>query len=102
MQPTEDIISRTLDALERLTKMFAFERILYLLCAIVSFILLVFCLISLFKSDQLTKLDLAMIFGSSGLIAISAFRVSFFLNKSFDLVSKLVEIIALDSNNDRL
>lgn len=94
MPPREDLIERTLGALDKLMKMFAVERILYLVCAIVSFMLLIVCLISLFQTQQISVPQLAMVFGASGLIAASAARVSFFLNKSFDLVSKIIEQLA--------
>ena len=94
MPEREDLISHTLDALDRLMKMFAFERILYLVCALVSFVLLIVCLISLFQTKQISLPQLAMVFGASGLIAASAARVSFFLNKSFDLVSAIIQQLA--------
>ncbi len=93
--PTDgDLVNRTLDALDRLMRMFAIERMLYLVCAIVSFVLLVVCLISLFQTKQISVPQLAMVFGSSGLIAASAARVSFFLNKSFDLVALIIQQLA--------
>jgi len=90
----EDLVTRTLDALDRLMRMFAFERILYLVCAIASFVLLIVCLISLFQTQQISVPQLAMVFGASGLIAASAARVSFFLNKSFELVSSIIQQLA--------
>jgi hypothetical protein len=94
MAQQHDLVNRTLDALDRLMRMFAIERILYLICAIVSFILLIVCLISLFQTQQVSVPQLAMIFGASGLIAASAARVSFFLNKSFDLISAIIQQLA--------
>ena len=94
MQERGDLRDHTLDALDRLMKMFAFERILYLVCALVSFVLLIVCLISLFQTKQISVPQLAMVFGASGLIAASAARVSFFLNKSFDLVSVIIQQLA--------
>ena len=94
MQEREDLINHTLDALDRLMRMFAFERILYLVCALVSFVLLIVCLISLFQTKQISVPQLEMVFGASGLIAASAARVSFFLNKSFDLVSAIIQQLA--------
>ena len=94
MPRRDDLIERTLSALDKLMKMFAFERILYLVCALVSFILLIICLINLVQHQQISVPQLAMIFGASGLIAASAARVSFFLNKSFDLVTKIIEQLA--------
>lgn len=94
MPEQQDLVNRTLDALDRLMRMFAFERILYLVCAIVSFILLIICLISWMQNEVISVPQLAMIFGASGLIAASAARVSFFLNKSFDLISSIIQQLA--------
>lgn len=94
MPHAEDLVQRTLDALDRLMRMFAVERILYLVCAFVSFGLLVVCLFWMYSSKQISWPQLAMVFGSSGLIAASAARVSFFLNKSFDLVSCIIQQLA--------
>jgi len=94
MPEQQDLVNRTLDALDRLMRMFAFERILYLVCAIVSFVLLIVCLISWMQSQVISVPQLAMIFGASGLIAASAARVSFFLNKSFDLISAIIQQLA--------
>jgi hypothetical protein len=94
MPHEQDIVTRTLDALDRLMRMFAFERILYLVCAIVSFVLLIVCLISWFRTELVSVPQLALIFGASGLIAASAARVSFFLNKSFDLISAIIQQLA--------
>lgn len=100
MLKQEDLVNRTLDALDRLMKMFAFERILYLVCALVSFALLIVCLINLFQTKQISVPQLAMVFGASGLIAASAARVSFFLNKSFDLVSAIIQQLASSEKSD--
>ena len=94
MQKQQDLVSRTLDALDRLMRMFAFERILYLFCAIVSFVLLLVCLIILFQTQSVSVVQLGLIFGASGLIAASAARVSFFLNRSFDLISAIIQQLA--------
>jgi len=94
MPQDDDLVNRTLDALDRLMRMFAVERVLYLVCAIVSFVLLIVCLISLFQTKQISTPQLAMVFGASGLIAASAARVSFFLNKSFDLVAAIIQQLA--------
>lgn len=90
MGDQNDLINRTLDALDRLMRMFAAERILYLVCAVVSFVLLFICLWMLVDTHQISTPQLAMIFGASGLIAASAARVSFFLDKSFDLVATII------------
>ena len=94
MAENEDLIQRTLSALESLMRMFAIERMLYLLCAVISFGLLVFVIVSLFLAQGIGAPQLMMIFGASGLIAASAARVSFFLNRSFDLIDTIIRQIA--------
>ena len=88
---TDPLIRETLFALESLMRMFAIERVLYLLCTLVGFVLLVASLWLLISTKQLNLAQLSGIFGSSGLIAVSATRVGFFLNKSFDLITKIIE-----------
>ncbi|UYH54239.1 hypothetical protein N6L26_09245 [Qipengyuania sp. SS22] len=91
---SNDLVNRTLDALERLMRMFAIERYLYLVSALISFILLVIAIVRLINDDGVGALDLSLIFGATGLIAASAARVSYFLNKSFDLISSIIQRLA--------
>ncbi len=91
MSELEAVVNQTLSALERLMKMFALERILYLVCSVVSFVLLIVCLWGLISTGQVSVPQLSMIFGATGLIAASAARVSYFLNKSFDLISSIIQ-----------
>jgi hypothetical protein len=98
----DDLVQDTLFALERLMKMFAMERMLYLLCSVVSFVLLLICLWSLIDTQQVQVPHLAAIFGASGMIAASAARVSYFLNRSFDLVASIIQhLVALEEGEDR-
>lgn len=94
MLNSNDLVNRTLDALERLMRMFAIERYLYLISALISFILLVIAIVRLVTEDGVGALDLSLIFGATGLIAASAARVSYFLNKSFDLISSIIQRLA--------
>ena len=94
MAKKDDLIQRTLFALESLMRMFAVERMLYLICALVSFGLLIFVVVSLFLAGSIGTPQLMMIFGASGLIAASAARVSFFLNRSFDLIDTIIRQLA--------
>jgi hypothetical protein len=101
--PDVELIDRTLKALEQLMRMFAIERILYLLCTAISFLLLAAFLVNYLFSNEVALPQLTMIFGASGLIAASATRVSYFLNKSFDLISTIVTQLAqrdLHGGND--
>lgn len=92
--PNDDLVNRTLDALERLMRMFAIERYLYLLSAFISFALLILVVYRQLTEEGVGALDLTLIFGATGLIAASAARVSYFLNKSFDLISTILKRMA--------
>jgi len=74
--PNSDLQNR-MAVIEQLTRLFKTERLVYLVTAVVSFLLLVGCTISLMVNRQVTGSELAMLFGSSGLIAYTASRLLF-------------------------
>jgi hypothetical protein len=84
------LIDQTLNALERLMAMFAIERVLYLACSVVSFGLLILASVILVRAENLDWTSASLLFGSTGLITLSAFRVSFFLNQAFDLIKAII------------
>jgi len=88
------LLQETVSALQDLARTFALERMLYLGCTIVSFIILVVILGSLFIESRVSWLQAAANFGSSGIVAISAGRISFFLNKSLDVISEVSKALA--------
>ena len=89
-----ELLKITLDALERLLKMFMAERYLYLILTVFSFILLIYGLFHVFSENKVTTTDLVSIFGGSGLIAVTSFRVVWFFNRSFSLVEGLINRIS--------
>ena len=102
MSQIESVVGDTLSALERLMRMFQMERMLYLVCTFLSFFLLLFSVYRLVSTGHLSYPELSMIFGATGLIAASAARVSYFLNKSFDLISTIIqELVALKTKRPR-
>lgn len=91
MQPGDkESIAQTLDALERLMRMFQAERIIYLMSATASFVLLIYAAYLMFSSDQVTPAEVGLIFGATGVSAISGSRIAYFLNKSFNLIEDIV------------
>ncbi|WP_333608634.1 hypothetical protein [Arsukibacterium sp.] len=86
-----ELVKTTLDALERLMKMFTIERYLYLALTCFSFLLLIYAVVQMFSNDLISTTVLVSIFGGSGLVAVSAFRVVWFFNRSFTLVEGLIE-----------
>ncbi len=90
----KELLDTALNALERLMRMFQWERIIYLICAVISFLLLLYTAYMTLASSgfvtNFTNPQLAVMFGSSGLFAVSSLRVVFFLNKSFKLVEDII------------
>jgi flagellar biosynthesis protein FlhB len=85
-----EVITQTLDALERLMRMFQVERIVYLLLSVISFGLMVIAGYLMLKDQHPSYGQFSLIFGSSGLCAASVSRVARFLNKSFNLIEDVV------------
>ena len=91
MQPADkESITQTLDALERLMRMFQAERIIYLMSAAASFVLLLYAAYLMFSSGAITAAEMGLIFGATGVSAISGSRIAYFLNKSFNLIEDIV------------
>lgn len=66
-----------LEAVERLTKLFKTERMVYLGTTIISLLMLIGSALSLMLRDQAGAAELTMLFGSSGLITYTAGRLLF-------------------------
>ena len=90
----KDSITQTLDALERLMRMFQAERIIYLLSATASFGLLLYAAYLMFSSQDVTAAEIGLIFGATGVSAVSGGRIAYFLNKSFNLIEDIVRKLA--------
>jgi hypothetical protein len=85
----------TLDALERLLNLFRVERIVHLIVGIVAMVMLFYVIGAMLFSEK-GKLDTALmvaIFGSSGLIAVSSARITYFFNKAFNLVEYVIQAL---------
>ncbi len=86
----KNIIDLALDALNRLLKMFSIERYIYLGLTVFSFFLLIFAIYHLITTEPVETATLVAIFGSGGLIAVSAGRVIFIFNKAFSVIEELI------------
>lgn len=86
----EQIITRALDAVERMMRMFQIERILYLMCAMAAFGVLLYAAYMMFEKDGVTEAELALIFGASGLTTYSSRQLIVFLNRTFALIDDIV------------
>lgn len=82
-----------LDALERLLRLFQLERTIHLIVGIIGFLMLLYAAVMLLTPSNLktnTTL-LVSLFGSSGLITLSSARITYFFNRAFRLVERIIE-----------
>ena len=86
----KELLTTSLDALDRLLKMFMVERYVYLVLTAFSFLLLIYAAYMLVTSESANTATLVAVFGSTGLIAASSARISWFFNRAFTLVEELV------------
>lgn len=86
----KELVEVTLNALERLLKIFQVERYVYLLLTAISFVLLLYSGYLLIVSETLNTEMLVAVFGSAGLITASSARISHFFNRAFTLIENLI------------
>jgi hypothetical protein len=92
---TRKALKDTLDALERLLNLFRVERVVHLIVGVIAMLMLFYVIGALLVKD-ISKLDttlLVAIFGSSGLIAVSSARITYFFNKAFSLVEYVIRAL---------
>lgn len=77
-----DDFHQRLEGVERLTKLFRTERMVYLITTIISLLMLVGSALSLMLRNQAGTAELTMLFGSSGLITYTAGRLLFMWNEA--------------------
>lgn len=90
MSSDRELVEQTLDALERLMRMFQAERIVYLLCAAASFGLLLYAAWLMFSKGNVSAAEIGLIFGATGVTAACGGRIAYFLNKSFNLIEDIL------------
>lgn len=96
-----DDLTRALDALERLMRIFQVERVLYLIVTCVSIILFVYAGIRLFAEQGVSVPGMTAVPGGSGLATAASLRVTFFLNKSFQIIEDIIrKITGAQSHGD--
>jgi len=90
----KELLEATLNALDRLLKMFLIERYMYLVLTALSFCLLLYAGYLLVGAKQANTEFLVAVFGGSGLVAASSARISWFFNRAFSLVEGLITRIS--------
>lgn len=78
----DDNFRQRLEAVERLTKLFRTERMVYLITTMISLLMLVGSAMSLMVRNQAGTAELTMLFGSSGLITYTAGRLLYMWNEA--------------------
>jgi hypothetical protein len=87
----KELLEATLNALDRLLRMFMVERYVYLALTVLSFGLLLYAGYLLIVTKAANTEVLVAVFGGSGLVAASSARISWFFNRAFSLVEDLIK-----------
>jgi len=93
-RPSEDSIRITLDAIERMMRVFNTERIIYLCGALASLVLLGYAAFLMIRTGSFNLEQAGLLFGSGGLFTVTGARVVFFLNRTFNLIEDMVRKLA--------
>jgi hypothetical protein len=88
---TRELLESSLNALDRLLKMFAIERYVYLVLTALSFVLLLYASYLFIAKVPADSTILISLFGSAGLITVSSARISWFFNRAFSLIENLIK-----------
>jgi hypothetical protein len=87
-----DSIEKRMEVVEKLTKLFKFERMVYLGVTVISLIMLLASGVSLIIKGQAGMAELSLLFGSSGLITYTAGRLLFMWNEALKRLMPTSEI----------
>jgi hypothetical protein len=93
-------LTDTLDAVDRLLKMFVVERYVYLVLTIASFLILLIFGYQVATTKQANTEVVVAVFGGSGLVAASSARISWFFNRAFSLIERLIQGAADDNQRN--
>lgn len=92
MTPEEErAVHVTLDTLKELMGLYRAERWIYLLGAIAGLGLGLWATAQVVSKGDLDPTQLGLLFGSSGVLALTGARVAYFLNRSFNLVELVIK-----------
>ena len=82
----DDSIEARVAAVEKLVKMFAFERIVYALATVLGFLLAFYATLRVLQSQGFSDASLAMLSGS-GIMAASSFRIIKLFSDSLAMIA---------------
>lgn len=102
MQPDISVtLDAALKAFKELLKLFRVERIIHLVITILAFLMMVIAFVLYVRSNGVGIYMLSSFFGSTGLITISAYRVTSFFDRAFKLVEDVIRIMAKGQNHEQ-
>jgi hypothetical protein len=86
------LLTEALNAMEHLLRIFRIERIVHQVLNAVAFSMLLYAiwLVLNRNSREISTTVLVALFGSSGLIAASSGRTTYFFNKAFKLIEDVI------------
>ena len=84
-------LTTVLHAIERLLRLFRFERWLHIIAGSLTLVLLIYVVIRmLHTSEAINVTALSALFGASGLVTVSIARITYFFNRGFNLIEEVI------------
>lgn len=90
MASDQDELDRAIRAIRQIMNMFLIERILCVICGVCSFGLFLFAAYKLFDAQTVDTKTMGIIFGASGVSTAASAGISYYLNKSFSIIERLI------------
>ena len=90
----KELLNTAIDGLNRVLKMFSAERYVYLLLAIVSFVLTVYVAYLMIITETPNRETLIAVFGGSSVLTVASVRVTWFFGKAFNIFEQLIRRIS--------
>lgn len=97
MASKHEELDDAIHAIRQIMKLFMLERILCVICGVCSFGLFLFAAYKLFDSQVVDTNTMGIIFGASGISTAASAGISYYLNKSFNIIERLILGVALPS-----
>lgn len=90
MPSKQEELNDAIRAIGQIMNMFMIERILCVICGVCSFGLFLFAAYKLFDSQTVDTKTMGIIFGASGISTAASAGISYYLNKSFNIIERLI------------
>lgn len=90
MADNQQELDNAIRAIRQIMNMFMIERILCVICGVCSFGLFLFATYKLFDTQTVDTKTMGIIFGASGVSTAASAGISYYLNKSFNIIERLI------------